>query len=142
MPFHRGVDPAHNLTVENSGEGDPVVGARQLLDALAKIASRAGIAELAAQCSGRFCIVCREPANRNSRDISFNEVPHVVLLRVRVCGLAEVRKVRNEKHSRRYLSVFALESLCHCCGRKPDSETSRPRLLQTRADRLQTKRSL
>ena len=42
MPFHRGVDPAHHLTVDNCGEGDPVGSVRQLLNALAKIPGEQG----------------------------------------------------------------------------------------------------
>jgi hypothetical protein len=47
MVFDGGIDPAYDLTVENSSEGDAVGGARSLIDALAKISRRTGIAELA-----------------------------------------------------------------------------------------------
>ena len=68
VAFHRSINPAHQLTVltvDNSGEGDPVSSVRQLLNAPAKISGRTGIAELAAQLSGCFCIIDREPADRD-----------------------------------------------------------------------------
>jgi hypothetical protein len=71
MPFHRGIDPAHNLAIDNSGEGDPVGSARQLINALAKILRRAGIAELAAQFGGPFRIVCRKPPNQQTCNVPF-----------------------------------------------------------------------
>ena len=37
MPFHRGVDPPHNLASDDSGEGNSVGSARQFVDAVAKI---------------------------------------------------------------------------------------------------------
>ena len=65
MPFHRGIDPAHHLAVDNRGKRDPIGSARQLLNAFAKILSRAWIAELAAQLSGCLRIVDRKPADRD-----------------------------------------------------------------------------
>ena len=80
MPFHRGVDPAHNLIVDNGGEGDPVGSARQLLDALAKILRRAGIAELAAQRSGCFCVIDREPADGDGYAVRLGGGTHIGII--------------------------------------------------------------
>jgi hypothetical protein len=64
MMFDEGIDPAYDLTLENSGEGNTVSRARPLLDTLAKIVGRIGVAELAAKLSGCLRIVHREPADR------------------------------------------------------------------------------
>jgi hypothetical protein len=80
MPFHRGVDPSHNLIVDDGGEGDPVDSARQLLDAFAKILCRAGIAELAAQPSGCFCVVDREPADGDGSAVRLGGGTHVGII--------------------------------------------------------------
>ena len=77
MPFHRGVDPAHNLIVDNGGEGDPVGSARQLIDALAKILRRARVAEFAAQFGGRFRVIDREPADGDDRAVRLGGGTHI-----------------------------------------------------------------
>jgi hypothetical protein len=80
MPFHRGVDPAHHLTVDHCGEGDPVSSVRQLLNALAKISGRTGIAELAAQLSGCFCIIDRKPADGDGDAVRLGAGTHIGIL--------------------------------------------------------------
>lgn len=80
MPFHRGIDPAYDLAGGNGGEGDPVGSARQLLDALAKILRRAGIAELAAQRSGCFCVVDREPADGDGYSVRLGGGAHTGII--------------------------------------------------------------
>jgi hypothetical protein len=80
MAFHRGVDPAYDLAGGNSGEGDPVGSARQLLDALAKILRRAGIAELAAQPSGCFCVIGREPADGDGYAVRLGGGTHIGII--------------------------------------------------------------
>jgi hypothetical protein len=64
MMFDEGIDPAYDLTLKNSGEGNTVSRARSLLDTLAKIVGSIGIAELAAKLSGYLRIVHRKPADR------------------------------------------------------------------------------
>ena len=49
MVLDCGIDPAHDLTVENRREGDPVGGTRYLVNSFAKIVRRARITELATQ---------------------------------------------------------------------------------------------
>jgi hypothetical protein len=80
MPFHRGVDPAHHLTVDNRGKGDPVGSVRQLLNALAKIPGRTGIAELAAQPSGCLCIIDGEPADGNGYAVPLGRSSHIGII--------------------------------------------------------------
>jgi hypothetical protein len=80
MPFHRGVDPAHHLTVDNRGKGDPVGSLRQLLNALAKIVGRTGIAELAAQLGGCFCIIDRKPPDGDGDAVRLGAGTHIGIL--------------------------------------------------------------
>jgi hypothetical protein len=80
MAFHRSVDPARNPTVDNSGEGDSVTSEQQLINTLTQIPGQAGIAELAAQFSGRFRIIDRQPANGDGRAIPLGSGIHIGII--------------------------------------------------------------
>jgi hypothetical protein len=76
MVFDAGIDPAYELAVQNSSKGDTVGRARSLLDPLAKIVGRVGIAKLAAEVGGFFGIVDPQPADGELQTVPFRRGIH------------------------------------------------------------------
>jgi len=76
MAFDAGINPAYDLTVQKSSQGDTIGRTRSLLDALTNIVRRAGITQLTAKFGGFFCVADHEPADRELQAVSFRGCIH------------------------------------------------------------------